>query len=164
MQRALKWDRELGMWIKRDRQLFGRASKADHARNQRFAGHDLQTYRLGCAVDLRLASEAKTDDLNSRKGHKGHYMPVVVAACQEDQLAFEYAHGASHHGAFTFALAKQLRDGKITPYRELAGVLKEVLVTAGYPNQDPDVRAPSAKLDEPIPYFSDHNKVSSKQA
>ena len=44
--------------------------------------------------------------------HHGPYLPVIIQACQEDELAYEYRHGVTSYGAFTFALAQELRSAE----------------------------------------------------
>jgi hypothetical protein len=40
--------------------------------------------------------------------HDGPFLPVVMEACLDDQLSFEYSDGATVVGAFTFALTHSL--------------------------------------------------------
>ena len=40
-------------------------------------------------------------------------MPVVVEACEENQLSYEYRHGVTSYGAFTFALTKTLSQARL---------------------------------------------------
>ena len=35
----------------------------------------------------------------------GPYLPLIIEACGEDEFSYEYRHGATSHGAFTFSLA-----------------------------------------------------------
>ena len=37
-------------------------------------------------------------------------MPLLLEACQEDELAYEYADGTVAHGAFSFFLSQTVRS------------------------------------------------------
>ena len=39
-------------------------------------------------------------------------MPIILQACQEDEVAYEYRHGVTSFGAFTYALAQELRSDR----------------------------------------------------
>ncbi len=42
----------------------------------------------------------------------GPYLPLILEACGEDESSYEYKHGVTSFGAFTFALSKILRTEK----------------------------------------------------
>ncbi len=62
---------------------------------------------FGGARSLRgRVSEAE----RAARGHRGPFMPALLYACQETELAFEHRVGAATHGAFTYALCENLSD------------------------------------------------------
>jgi hypothetical protein len=87
--------------------------------------------------------------------HGGPYMPLVIEACREDQLSYEYRDGVESFGAFTFAMTKILRDarhtGKKLRFNQLAALTAQRLEFLGY-EQQPSVRGPSEVVKEVIPW------------
>src|SRR5262249_26085584 len=37
--------------------------------------------------------------------HAGPYLPIIYEACKEQELAYEYRHGVTSYGAFTYSLS-----------------------------------------------------------
>jgi hypothetical protein len=76
---------------------------------------------------------------------------MIYEACGEQELAYEYQHGATAHGAFTYALAAVLRrEGPVS----FAGLLKEtakVIKELGYPQQ-PEMAGPKGLLKAEVPW------------
>ncbi len=66
---------------------------------------------LGRGADLRNAGGKSFKAACAAKGHLGPYMPVILEACAENEYAYEYRHGATPHGAFTWTLVKTVRRG-----------------------------------------------------
>lgn len=151
--RAIRWSPEHQMWVPRDFVEATRsaprpfdASRADAPR------HPLeQRSGLGEASELRLGDKAEFDAARARYGHAGPYLPLLLFAASQNELAAEYDHGATSYGAFTFAMAKQLRAGRKPPTftRLVSGVRKE-LVALGY-QQTPSASGPRDKLDAVVP-------------
>ena len=106
--RALRWKPDEQMWVPRDFPPMNRslARKRDGAL---YLGSDGATRRLGRAAALRTLPDAKYDATRRSLDHKGPYLPVMLEACEEGQLSFEYRHGAASYGAYTFCLALALR-------------------------------------------------------
>ena len=40
-------------------------------------------------------------------------MPLIYEACQADQFAYEYEHGVTSYGAFTYTLSRVLRQHRL---------------------------------------------------
>jgi len=60
-------------------------------------------------------------------------MPIIFEACGEEQLSYEYRHGATSYGAFTFALAKNLRAARARPtYQQLIDKTNHTLKSLSY--------------------------------
>jgi len=107
--RILKWNAREQMW--EERKLGGDTPEIGKgAVEQRsYVGENRATNRLGRAVPLRKLSKKRYDDICRMRGHKGPYLPVIFEACAETQLSYEYRHGVTSYGAFTFAMAQNLR-------------------------------------------------------
>lgn len=96
--RLLKW--ENGGWRPRREEVeTGRAALVRSA----------FVKRLGRAAELRRRAGAKFKEECRTLGHKGPYMPVILEACRENQYAYEYRHGATAYGAFTWLLVETMR-------------------------------------------------------
>ncbi|HEY9885995.1 MAG TPA: caspase family protein, partial [Vampirovibrionales bacterium] len=67
--------------------------------------------------------------------HKGPYMPIIISACKEDQLAYEYKDGNTAYGAFTYALVNTMRNelkkNKNLNYKELFNLTKHKVQSIG---------------------------------
>lgn len=107
--RAIAWDAERQMWFPRKSlDLRRRLGKAPAEQVQRYLG-DGATQKLGRAVSRWSDTPAAFQAATRRLGHHGPYNPVILAACREDQYAYEYTHGSVPYGALTFMLIQQLR-------------------------------------------------------
>lgn len=107
--RAIEWDAGKQMWFPRKSlDLRRRMGKATAEQVQRYLG-DGATQKLGRAVSRWSDTPAAFQAASRRLGHHGPYNPVILAACREDQYAYEYTHGSVPYGALTFMLIQQLR-------------------------------------------------------
>src|SRR4029079_5105286 len=88
----------------------GNRSLANSAVGEDYLGSNGATHRLCRAVDLRGLENREYDRERKALRHKGPYLPVILEACREEQLSYEYRDGAASYGAFTFSLAKELRQ------------------------------------------------------
>lgn len=152
--RMLRWDPEARMWEERDlRQL--NKDLANTNRSDEFTGPSRVELRLGRANFLRLPKTQQTRR-QKRYKHKGPYMPVLLQACQADELSYEYRDGVTSYGAFTFALTTALRlardrKSRITwegLLRRTAKVLKEHDYA-----QVPALAGPSKVISKAIPWL-----------
>lgn len=119
--RALRWDESLQMWVARELESRSRSFAKSTADAAEYVGREGNVRRLGRAIPLR-ESDADTydsyrrlaDNLSLQKDFGrvpyGPYLPVILEACAEDDYAYEYRHGAESFGAFTFVLAKCVRE------------------------------------------------------
>jgi len=83
------------------------------------------------------------------------YLPIILEACQEEQLSYEYRHGTQSYGAFTYSLAATLRASrgkKANPsFVQLMDGVKERLKKLKYP-QVPNLVGPREVLREVVPW------------
>lgn len=119
--RALRWDAARGVWIERRfADLLPAPARALAKGNRRFVGRltpggPAVVRRLGCAARLRNQADRAFERLKHARGHRGPYLPMILEACREHELAFEYEHGAQSFGAFTYTLARVLRAHRGAP-------------------------------------------------
>ena len=152
--RALQWNLELGMW--EDRPLPSpNPSLAQSRDGQMYLGARRATYRLGRGVALRGLPNAQYDRERKALRHKGPYFPIIFQACQEQQLSYEYRDGATSYGAFTFCMAKVLREeraaGRNPTYPKLVQLAGARLKKLRY-DQTPCVVGPDRVLKQAIPW------------
>ncbi|MDR0780911.1 MAG: caspase family protein [Pseudomonadales bacterium] len=150
--RTLRWDSTHQMWVPRD--YVEQAANTGPAFAPKTGAADVsdavkkRSLGLGEAKLLWSNSETAFDQAKSRYGHFGPYVPTLVSAAGDSQLAAEYDHGAIAYGAFTFCLVKQLRSlRRPTSFRRLVQGVSRELRTLGY-TQAPSVSGPSSKLDK----------------
>ena len=119
-----------------------------------YAGKMAFTRRLGRAVELRQLSNGEFDEVRTRLGHKGPYLPVLFEACRENQLAEEYRDGNKSFGAFTYAVMTCLREARANreevSYNTIIDRARELLQKLGK-SQEPVVVGPTGKLALPVP-------------
>ena len=88
-------------------------------------------------------------------GHRGPYLPVILEACREQELSYEYRDGATSYGAFTYCLAKVLREargrGQNPSFRTLARLTAARLRALRY-EQTPALVGPTRRLGQSIPW------------
>jgi hypothetical protein len=153
--RALRWNTELGMWQERHLPSPNR-SLARSPGGAEYVGRKGDTYRIGRAVSLRgLPNRAYNQERRALR-HKGPYLPIIIEACQEQQLSYEYRDGATSYGAFTFSLAKVLREtrgaGRNPNFQTLVAMTAARLDVLGY-DQTPALVGPKSVLGRPIPWI-----------
>ena len=83
-------------------------------------------------------------------------MPVLLQACQANQLSYEYRDGVTSYGAFTFALTTALRvtrdrSSSIT-WEALIARTAQVLKDHEY-DQTPAIAGPSKVISKAIPWM-----------
>jgi len=152
--RALRWNIELGMWQDRDLESSNRSLARSNDGNQ-FLGTNGATHRLGRGAALRGLPNNRYDRERKELRHRGAYLPIIVEACQEEELSYEYRDGANSYGAFTFSLAKVLRETRIKGsnpnFRTLTKLTAARLKALGY-KQTPCLVGPGPLLGKPIPW------------
>jgi metacaspase-1 len=151
--RELKWDSKSEMWVSR---AFTRINdkftpKKDLAID--YFGRDGATTRLGRASMLRNLTSSQYAHMkrDNEVMARGPYLPVIIEACAEQEYSYEYRHGATSHGAFTYSLANILRKKKAITFAELVGNVKDQLAELGYA-QEPRILGPDVILQHKVPW------------
>jgi hypothetical protein len=75
---------------------------------------------------------------------------VIIEACREGELSFEYRDGATSYGAFTYSFVKDLRAKPRSTFMGAVANAAGTLKRMGY-DQHPQVLGPKSVLNKPIP-------------
>jgi len=149
--RMLRWNAGEQMWTERKlpplNPDFGGRDKDRSA----YMGSNGATYKLGRAMRLRTLPRGEYD--RASKGGKaaaGPYLPVLIEACGEGQFSYEYNHGATPHGAFTYAFVKNLRKRPRITFKELLAATNRTLKSLRF-DQDAQLVGPKSLLARPVP-------------
>lgn len=152
--RALRWEPAEQMWVPRDFPPVN-ASLAGRKEGASYLGANGATYRLGRAAALRTLPNAEYDATRKALGHHGPYLPILLEACQEGQFSYEYRHGVTSYGAYTYCLAQALRAsraGGINPtFAELNALVAAKLRRLRY-DQAPVLVGAKARLAQRVPW------------
>ena len=111
--------------------------------------------RLGRGTGLRGLAPEVYERERRRLRHRGPYLPVILEACQERELAYEHRDGTSSFGAFTFALARVLRAagrGRPISFQAIARRTAAHLAALGY-DQTPNLIGPRDILRRRVPWL-----------
>ncbi|MEQ8858920.1 MAG: caspase family protein [Pseudomonadales bacterium] len=150
--RELKWDAQTEMWVPRSFRRLNADFAADADDVRDYFGADGTKTRLGRASLLRCEPEAAYQARKRRADRPvGPYLPLIVEACGESQLSFEYRHGVHSYGAFTYALATQLRRNRRVSFATLVKRVAAQLDELGY-DQVPQVLGPKTVTSARIPW------------
>jgi hypothetical protein len=154
--RLLEWNAALGMWQNR-RLLPAGTAVSRSKKGAEFVGASKDTFRFGRGVSLRgLPNMAYTDQRRSLR-HLGPYLPVIMEACQEQELSYEYRDGAIAYGAFTYSLAKVLRERRAQQteptFTQLIRMTAARLKALDY-SQNPCLVGPRKILRQPVPWIT----------
>lgn len=154
--RELKWDIKTQMWVSRDFKRINEKFTKQKKTAIDYFGRDGATNRLGRAAKLRGLSSSDYTRLKKRGGKQpiGPYLPLIIEACGEEQLSYEYRHGAISHGAFTFSLASILRreksQKKSITFEQLIVKIRNQLADLKY-DQTPQILGPKAIRSRKVP-------------
>lgn len=164
--RALRWDEGKEMWVPRDLEPTNKDLTSGKARSTFQLGGD-NTHRLGRAVTLRTLGDKAFDRERKAAGHHGPYMPLIYEACGEAQLAYEYRHGVTSYGAFTYSLVSILRRARRTDktltFQQLSDEAGKTLHTLGYA-QTPFLAGPDSQKIQAVPFRGDAKGSSEPSA
>lgn len=152
--RELMWDTKTQMWVTRDFARINDKFTTEKDLAVKYFGNDGATRRLGRASMLRGLSSTKYNRLKKRnkKLAQGPYLPLIIEACAEDQLSYEYRHGATSYGAFTFSLANILhREKKAITFDSLVAKTSAQLADLQY-RQTPQILGPTAVRKHKVPW------------
>jgi hypothetical protein len=153
--RELKWDGETQMWVARDFERINDRFTQDKEVADEYFGRGGATYRIGRGAMLRGLSQSQYRRLKKQgdPSAAGPYLPLIIEACGEDELSYEYRHGAISHGAFTFSLASILRKRKRISFERLVAETRDRLAELRYP-QEPHILGPTELLRARVPFTS----------
>lgn len=150
--RELKWDREEAMWVERDFEKLNDKFSRKKSDCEAFFGENGYTVKMGRAAPLRVTSQNEYNKAVEVKGGPvGPFLPLIIEACSEDQLSYEYRHGATSYGAFTYCLTSILRQEKDVTFGELVTLARERLERLGY-QQTPQILGPGIHINSPVPF------------
>jgi hypothetical protein len=151
--RELRWDRKADMWVARGFDPLNRRFSSEKEVNASFFGRDGSSTRLGRAALLRDQSEREYKALRKRAGNApiGPYLPLIIEACQEKEFSYEYRHGVTSYGAFTYALCLELRRRKRITFQKLVDVTAAQLKDLGY-EQRPQILGPTSVMNAVVPW------------
>ena len=146
--RLLRWNAKEHMWQERDLPPLNPNYGDTAERRRALMGSNGATVRLGRGMKLRRHITKATADKLVQE-NRGLYLPVLLEACGEGQLSYEYRDGAVSYGAFTYSLIKNLRAHRTLSYTGLMQRTGKTLETLGY-DQDPELVGPTAVIAKPI--------------
>jgi hypothetical protein len=164
--RALRWNPLEQMWVTRTFPAVNK-SLADSKDGKAYLGQGGSSHRLGRGSTLRTLPKAAYNATRKEFGHLGPYLPILMEACQETELSYEYRHGATAYGAYTFCLAQVLRanrqSGTNLSYVELSALAAEKLHRLEY-HQTPALVGPKALLSQDLPWSPAARAPAQKRA
>jgi hypothetical protein len=153
--RALRWNAERQMWEERAFRP-PNDTLAASGKREAYLGKNGATYRLGRAIALRGLPNAEYNKTRRALGHHGPFMPIILEACRENELSYEYKHGVTSYGAFTYSVGVVLRAkravGRNMTFAELAAAATEQLEALHY-EQTPCLVGPKDVIAQPIPWY-----------
>lgn len=150
--RQLKWDRDEQMWVERDFAELNREFSRRKGDRAEFFGENLATVRLGRAAPLRVGGQKSYEKAKKASdGPVGPFLPLIIEACAEEQLSYEYRHGSTSYGAFTFCFTSILRQEKKVTYKGLVELAGKRLEKLGYP-QTPQILGPDVYMNAEVPF------------
>lgn len=112
--RMLRWDRRSQMWLPREQ--LARITPEEEKKLARAAdrrswlGESGSARRMGRGTSLWTPSAGSYREAKAANDHRGPYVPVMLEACAEGELAYEYRHGVTAFGAFTYSVCSVLRQ------------------------------------------------------
>jgi hypothetical protein len=163
--REIEWRPDIGMWVERgfkplnkDFVHVGKGKEAaERAKKEReqFFGSDGATSRLGRASPLRGMSAKRYGQMKDTQGNSrfGPYLPLILEACAENESSYEYKHGVTSFGAFTFALSKILRTEESITFDALVKRTGAELNGLKYA-QTPQILGPNAIVRAQVPWMT----------
>lgn len=150
--RQLRWDRKEQMWVERELEDLNAGFTANQDDRSAYFGANGATVRIGRASPLRIED---TKNYNAAKeaegGPVGPFLPLIIEACGEEQLSYEYRHGVTSYGAFTFCLTSILRQEKELTFNKLVELARERLKRLGF-QQSPQILGPAKYMNARVPF------------
>ncbi len=164
--RALEWNAQEHMWVARKFPVVNK-SLVDSREGKAYLGQSGSLHRLGRSSTLRTLPQATYNATRTAFGHLGPYLPILMEACQESEFSYEYRHGATSYGAYTFCLAMVLHENrqinKNLSYVELSEQTTEKLRRLKY-QQTPALVGAKKLLSQDLPWSPDARTPANKAA
>ena len=146
----------------REREIQGQPITTVQSKNRRLDYRHGPVRQLGCAAGLRDAglTPARQPAVVAKKfnaarkafGHSGPFMPFILQACAEGELAYEYRHGAQSNGAFTWFLGEAMQAARTRiSWQDLIADVGRRITAQGY-KQNPQLVCPKELRREKIPW------------
>jgi hypothetical protein len=151
--RDLKWDRQAQMWVDRDFKRINRNFSSRPQKTAAFFGAEGTSTRIGRASLIRRESEAAYKRRKREAGTSavGPYLPLIIEACGEREFSYEYRHGVTSYGAFTYAICQALRKYKRITFKRLVEATTATLADLEY-EQQPQILGPKVILNATVPW------------
>jgi hypothetical protein len=146
--RMLRWNVREQMWEQRPLDPINENFGGTEEEKREYMGRNHATYRLGRGMRGRVLSANVYHKL--RPDERGPYLPVIIEACREGELSFEYRDGATSYGAFTYSFVKDLRAKPRSSFMGAVASAAGTLKRMGY-DQHPQLLGPKSVLNKPIP-------------
>jgi hypothetical protein len=162
--RMLRWDRRSQMWLPREQ--LARVTPAEEKKlarasdRQSWLGENGSVRRMGRGTSLWSPSASTYRAARTANDHAGPYVPVMLEACAEGELAYEYRHGVTAFGAFTFSVCSVLhqvaaqRKRPRLSFAQLIARAGERIGSVVAEPQNPQLHCAAARRDELIPGLS----------
>ena len=147
--RMMKWNPKRKMWVERKLPPINADFGGKRGEKQAYMGKNLATFKLGRAMRLRRLPVSKYHSLD--KDCRGPFLPVLLEACAEGQLAYEYRHGVTSYGAFTYSVTEALRDNREITFRELINKANNVLQNTLKYDQTAQLIGPAKVIGHAVP-------------
>jgi len=120
-----------------------------------YVGRSGTVKRLGRSASLLTLDNRAYDRVTRAQDHKGPYLPLIIQACREAEYSYEYRHGVTSYGAFTYSLARLLRrrarQGKAPSFADLVKLTAKDLSALGY-DQHPVILGSESVTTAPVPW------------
>jgi hypothetical protein len=163
--RGLRWNAKLEMWEERPLTPENRLTAEQISPS--FVGRNRATFRLGRGMALRTLEKNRYNKARRALRHDGPYLPIILEACGEEELSFEYRHGAASYGAFTYSLVQVLREnrrkGENLTFVRLKDGVQERLKALRY-DQTPCLVGPKDIIDREVPWLQGRPPRRGKRA
>lgn len=155
--RVLRWSEAEQMWVERDLSAGNAERRKQIVERRKHAGIfgvGGDESRLFRASAMRSGDKA-FETAREAHGHHGPYLPVILQACREQEYSYEYRHGVTSYGAFTYSLAHYVREhrklAKPVSWQKMVSDLGSRLKRLGY-DQKPGLVCPQRLKKEVVPW------------
>jgi hypothetical protein len=159
--RMLRWDRDSQMWLPRERLVHvtpQEEKKVARASDRpSWLGESGSVRRMGRGTSLWTPSATEYRQAKAANDHRGPYVPVMLEACAEGELAYEYRHGVTAYGAFTYSVCSVLHQVAAQQKRQrfsfeqLIERVGERIASVVAEPQNPQLHCADARRRESIP-------------